>query len=99
MEKIREKNTAWKALFGDFLGMEQKDEENDDYKTWESENFSEIKKSDNSIKGLEKMFEHVSKTSRKRKVKESKNIDDIKSPKVQHEKTKTRNEQKGGREI
>ena len=66
MEKIREKNTAWKALFEDFLGMEQKDKENDDYKRWILENSSEIKKSDNSIKGLEKMFEHV---SRKRKAK------------------------------
>ena len=94
MEKIREKNTAWKALFEDFLGMEQKDKENDDYKRWILENSSEIKKSDNSINGLEKMFEHV---SRKRKAKEP-SINDIKSPKFQHEKAKTRNEQQGERE-
>jgi hypothetical protein len=99
MERVREgKTTAWKALMGDFFGIESKNDD-DKYKKWESENFTEIKKSDNSIKGLEKMFEHVSKTSRKRRGKEPSNIDNIKSPKVQSQKAKAREEQQGEREI
>lgn len=96
MEKVREKNTAWTALMRDFVGMEQKDEENNDYRKWMLENSSEIKKSANFVKGLEKMFERV---SRKRKAKETRNIDEIKSLNVQREKAKTRKEQKGEREI
>ena len=84
MEKVKEKRTAWRELFKEFFsGIEQKDEETEGYKNWALENSDEIKKTEGSIKRLEKMLGHADK---KEKAKKARSNNNIKSTGIQYEK-------------